>query len=77
MVNVKQFVDFLGQMDWEGGVEGIVRHGFDTSGDVILDDLLDQVDSMLQEINSRIDLLNKRHKEEIDKLQSEEENNHE
>lgn len=69
MVNVKQFLDFMAQMDWEGGIEGIINHGFDTSGDQVLDDLLDQVDSLLQETNARIDSIYKKHKEEIDKLE--------
>lgn len=71
MTDVKQFADFLDQMDWEGGVEAIVCHGFDTSGDQLLDDLLGQVDYLLQGIRIRIDTLSNEHREEIDRLQKE------
>lgn len=61
----KQFADWLQRMDWEGGVAELVQHGDYDSGDHKLDSMLDELDSLLLNINSRINELVKEHKEEL------------
>lgn len=59
MSDVKKLRDFAQQMDWEGGWDGITRHGHDGSGDGELDSLLEQFEAALDALDNRWDELNK------------------
>lgn len=59
MADVKKLKDFAQQMDWEGGWDGITRHGHDGSGDDKLDNLLEQLEVVLNALDNRWDELNK------------------
>lgn len=53
----QQFADWYRKMDWEGGVAELVQHGDYESGDHKLDCMLDELDSLLININRHIVLL--------------------
>lgn len=73
--DIKKFKEFERQMEWEGGIEGIVRHGRDdTTGFSALDTLLEQMESILQEIDGTMDNIYTAYKTELDALEEEEEN---
>lgn len=63
MTDVKKFHEFMQQMDWEGGYEGIVNHGFDGTGDGKLDNLMEELEAILEEIQSRVSKLISEHGE--------------
>lgn len=57
MTDVKKFHEFMQEMEWEGGLEGIILHGHDGSGDAELDDCLEHVELAINMARRRISKL--------------------
>lgn len=66
MTDVKLFAKFYHAMDWEGGLEGIIRHGFDETGDPPLDNILEQLEGWLNAADLRISEIMHEHGDEVD-----------
>ena len=65
MTKGQQFAEWYRKMDWEGGVAELVQYGDYDSGDLPLDNLLDELNSLLQAINSRINELVKKYGDDM------------
>lgn len=48
---------FVGVLEWEGGWEGLCRHGVVDSGDGKLDSLIEELDGLLAALDERLDEL--------------------
>lgn len=59
MYDLNMLKEFAQQMDWEGGWDGITRHGHNGSGDNKLDDLLEKFEAALSALDDHWDHLNK------------------
>ena len=68
MTDVKVFAELYHAMDWEGGLEGIVRHGFNTSGDDELDVILDQLEVLIEKADARIRKLMGAHGDDVEEF---------
>ena len=69
MTDVKQFAEFYFAVDWEGGLEGIVRHGFRTSGDEELNKILAELEWALNAADRRIEQIMNEHGDEVMEIQ--------
>lgn len=66
-MNVEKYVYFLNKLEWEGGLEGLVCYGWDEStGDNKLDIYIEQLDSLIVDINARMRFLAQRYDKEIE-----------
>lgn len=65
-IDVKKFAEFYGHMDWEGGLEGIVRHGHDGSGDAKLDTLLEKLEVLLEQTDAHLQAIWATYRPEIE-----------
>lgn len=63
-----KFMEFMDQMDWEGGIEGIIRHGHDTTGFADLDDAMARVQQALDKVDSLINDVCDKYNTEIESL---------
>lgn len=58
MTNIKRYAGWLAKMDYEGGIEGMIKHsGGGNTGDVELDGITMQIDELLQDARMRMDQL--------------------
>lgn len=65
--DVKAYVEFLHGMEWEGGLEGIVSHGFSTTGDAKLDTILYKLDMLMAQARVRMNTIEAEHQAEIER----------
>lgn len=65
-VDVAKFIQFYEKLDYEGGVEAYARYGAGDSGDVKLNTLMEELDGVLLDIDSRLVEINNDYKNEID-----------
>lgn len=63
-----QFLEFYDKMDWEGGIEGIIRHGHNGSGFSNLDDALTAVEEAMDTVDNLIFTIQTKYKDEIKAL---------
>lgn len=71
-IDIKQFKEFCDQMEWEGGLEGIVRHGHDSTGDVELDSMLENLEMWLSKADGRIRHILETHRVDLEASEEDE-----
>lgn len=69
--NIEQFVEWYDWMDNEGGIEGIIRHGHNGTGDNLLDYLLENLEMWLDKVDTRINKIHTDYRDQIDAVYKE------
>lgn len=64
--DVKKFAEFYAIMDWEGGLEAVIRHGHDSTGDATLDSLMSRLETALDRADAHISELFNSNKEAVE-----------
>lgn len=65
-----KFMEFYDQMDWEGGIEAIIRHGHSGSGFSDLDTALAEAETALDEVFNLIDDICTKYADELEDLRN-------
>lgn len=67
MTNKAQlFNEWLQQMDWEGGYEGLARHGHEDSGVPRINSLMGELEFILRELDNEVNKATEKYRDELD-----------